>query len=39
MMIQHPEQRMAMADKAIENVQRFKIDQIAELWKSLFESL
>lgn len=39
MMIQHPEQRMTMADKAIENVQRFKIDQIAELWKSLFESL
>lgn len=39
MMIQHPELRLAMADKAIENVQRFKIDQIAELWKSLFESL
>lgn len=39
MMIQHPEQRKAMADKAIENVQRFKIDQIAEKWKTLFEAL
>ena len=39
MMIQHPEQRKSMADKAIENVQRFSIDQIAGQWKSLFESL
>ena len=39
MMIQHPEQRKTMANKAIENVQRFKIDQIAEKWKSLFETL
>ena len=39
LMIQDPEQRKAMADKAIENVQRFRIDQIAGLWKSLFESL
>ena len=38
-MIQHPEQRKAMADKAVENVQRFKINQIAEQWKSLFDSL
>lgn len=38
-MIQHPEQRKAMAEKAIENVQRFRIDQIAEKWKSLFETL
>ena len=38
-MIQHPEQRKAMADKAVENVQRFGIDQIAEKWKSLFETL
>ena len=38
-MIQYPEQRKAMANKAIENVQRFKIDQIAEQWKSLFETL
>lgn len=39
LMIQNPKQRKAMADKAIENVQRFRIDQIAGLWKSLFESL
>ena len=39
LMIQNPKQRKAMADKAIENVQRFSIDQIAGLWKSLFESL
>ncbi len=38
-MIQHPEMRGRMATKAVENVQRFKIDQIAELWKSLFDSL
>lgn len=39
LMIQNPKRRKAMADKAIENVQRFRIDQIAGLWKSLFESL
>ena len=39
LMIQNPERRKAMADKAIENVQRFRIDQIAGQWKSLFESL
>lgn len=39
LMIQHPEQRKTMADKAIENVQRFRIDQIAEKWKSLFDAL
>ena len=39
LMIQNPERRKAMADKAIENVQRFSIDQIAGQWKSLFESL
>lgn len=38
-MIQHPEQCKTMADKAIENVQRYKIDQIAEKWKTLFETL
>ena len=38
-MIHHPEQRKAMANKAVENVQRFRIDQIAEKWKSLFETL
>lgn len=38
-MIHHPEQRKAMAVKAIGNVQRFKIDQIAEQWKYLFDAL
>jgi glycosyltransferase involved in cell wall biosynthesis len=38
-MTQHPEQRKTMAAKAIDNVQRFIIDQIAEQWKSLFDSL
>lgn len=38
-MIHHPEQRKAIANKAVENVQRFRIDQIAEKWKSLFETL
>lgn len=38
-MIQHPEQRKTMADKTIENVKRFRIDQIAERWKSLFDAL
>jgi len=38
-MIQHPEKCKVMATKAVDNVQRFKIDQIAEQWKSLFESL
>ena len=38
-MIQHHEQRKAMAAKAIDNVQRFRMDQIAEKWKSLFEAL
>ena len=39
MMMQHPEQRKAMADKAIENIQRFRMDQIAKQWKTLFETL
>lgn len=38
-MIQHPEERQKMANKAVENVQRFKIEQIAEQWKLLFEAL
>ena len=38
-MIQHPEKCKVMATKAVDNVQRFKIGQIAEQWKSLFESL
>jgi glycosyltransferase involved in cell wall biosynthesis len=38
-MIQYPDQRKAMADKAIENVQRFRIDRIADKWKSLFDAL
>ena len=38
-MIQHPEMRSKMATKAIENVQRFSIEKIAEKWKSLFDAL
>lgn len=38
-MIQHPEMRSNMAIKAIENVQRFSIEKIAEKWKSLFDAL
>lgn len=39
MLIQHPEKRKEMADNAIENVQRFRIDRIAGKWKSLFDAL
>ena len=39
MMSQHPEMRSKMAAKAIENVQRFSIEKIAEKWRSLFDSL
>ena len=38
-MVQHPEKLRSMAAKAVENVQRFKIDQIAEKWKSIFDAL
>ena len=38
-MIQHPEERQNMADKAVENVKRFRIEQIAGRWKSLFETI
>lgn len=38
-MIQHPEMRGRMATKAVKNVQRYKIEQIAEQWKNLFDSL
>ena len=38
-MIQHPEMRSNMATKAIENVQRFSIEKIAEKWRSLFDAL
>ena len=38
-LIQHPEQHKAMATKATENVQRFRIEKIAEQWKSLFNSI
>lgn len=38
-MAQHPEKLRSMAAKAVENVQRFKIDQIAEKWKSIFDAL
>ena len=39
MMIKHPERRQAMADKAVDNVKRFSIDQIAGMWKTLFDAL
>lgn len=38
-MIRHPEERRAMGIKAVENVQRFSIERIAEQWKLLFEAL
>lgn len=38
-MIQHPEMRGRMATKAVKNVQRYRIEQIAEQWKNLFDSL
>ena len=38
-MIQYPDQRKAMADKAIENVQRFRIERITDKWKALFDAL
>lgn len=38
-MILHPEMRSKMATKAIENVQRFSIEKIAEKWRSLFDAL
>jgi glycosyltransferase involved in cell wall biosynthesis len=39
MMIQHPEMRSKMAARAVENVQRFSIEKIADKWRSLFDSL
>ncbi len=38
-MTQHPEQHKVMAAKAIDNVQRFSIEKLAEKWKSLFDAL
>jgi len=38
-MAQHPEQLKVMATKAIDNVQRFRIEHIVEKWKFLFDSL
>ena len=38
-MTQHPEHRKSMATNAVDNVQRFRIEQIAEQWKSLFNAL
>ncbi len=32
-------ERRAMAEKAVKNVQRFRIEQIAERWKQLFDSI
>ena len=39
LMIHNPEKRREMANKAVENVQRFRIEQISEKWKTLFDSL
>ncbi len=38
-MMEDEKLRRSMATVGARNVQRFKIDQIAELWKSLFDSL
>ena len=38
-MIQHPEKRKSMAVEAAHNVKRFQMDEIANQWKQLFESL
>ena len=38
-MIQHPEMLSKMATKAIENVQRFSIEKVAEKWRALFDAL
>ena len=38
-MIQHPEKRKSMAVEATHNVKRFQMDEIANQWKQLFESL
>jgi len=38
-MMEDEKLRRSMATAGVRNVQRFKIDQIAELWKSLFDSL
>lgn len=38
-LIDNPDKREMLAKSAIQNVQRFCMDQIAERWKNLFESL
>lgn len=38
-MTQHPEKLRMMAAKAVENVQRFRVEYVAEKWKLLFENL
>lgn len=38
-LIDNPDKRNLLAKNAIRNVQRFRMDQIAERWRSLFESL
>ena len=38
-LIQHPELRRRMSEKALNNVQRFKIDLIAQRWKTLFDEV
>lgn len=38
-LIDNPDKRNSLAKNAIQNVQRFRMDQIAERWKKLFENL
>lgn len=39
LLMKNPEKRQTMAGRAIHNVQRYSMDKIAILWKSLFDSL
>jgi hypothetical protein len=38
-LMKNPETRIEMANRAVQNVHRYEIGQIAMLWKSLFVSL
>ena len=38
-LIRHPELRQRMSEKALCNVQRFKMDLIAQRWKTLFDEV
>lgn len=39
LLMQNAEKRRCMSEKAIRNVQRYKIEKIAQQWKKLFEEL